>query len=90
MPANLGIYADKAKAPRGVIYAIGPSPKDGDTIWAGTDDGLVQVTRDGGRSWKNVTPPEMTAVEQGDADRRVALRRRARRTSPCRASAWTT
>jgi len=70
VPANLGIYADKAKAPRGVIYAIGPSPKDGDTIWAGTDDGLVQVTRDGGRSWKNVTPPEITAwskVTQIDA-----------------------
>ncbi len=70
VPANLGIYADRAKAPRGVIYAIGPSPKDGDTIWAGTDDGLVQVTRDGGRSWKNVTPPEMTAwskVTQIDA-----------------------
>ena len=72
VPGNLGIYAGngKAKAPRGVIYAIGPSPKDGDTIWAGTDDGLVQVTRDGGRSWKNVTPPEMTAwskVTQIDA-----------------------
>jgi photosystem II stability/assembly factor-like uncharacterized protein len=70
VPANLGIYAEKARAPRGVIYAIGPSPKDGDTIWAGTDDGLVQVTRDGGRRWKNVTPPEMTAwskVTQIDA-----------------------
>ncbi len=70
VPGSLGVYADKAKAPRGVIYAIGPSPKDGDTIWAGTDDGLVQVTRDGGRSWKNVTPPEMTAwskVTQIDA-----------------------
>ncbi|HEY7113225.1 MAG TPA: glycoside hydrolase [Thermoanaerobaculia bacterium] len=60
VPANLGVYAEKAKAPRGVIYAIGPSPKDGGTIWAGTDDGYVQVTRDGGRSWKNVTPPDMT------------------------------
>jgi hypothetical protein len=70
VPPNLGIYVDKAKAPRGVIYAIGPSPKDGETIWAGTDDGAVQVTRDGGKTWKNVTPPEMTAwskVTQIDA-----------------------
>jgi photosystem II stability/assembly factor-like uncharacterized protein len=60
-PDNLGIYAEKAKgAHRGVIYSLGPSPKDGNTIWAGTDDGLIQVTRDGGASWTNVTPSEMT------------------------------
>ncbi|MGE5277435.1 MAG: glycoside hydrolase [Acidobacteriota bacterium] len=61
VPANLGIYAEKARRHRrGVIYSIGPSPKDAGTIWAGTDDGLIHVTRDGGKSWKNVTPPEMT------------------------------
>lgn len=38
------------------IYYIAPSPRDTNTIWIGTDDGLVQVTRDGGRSWSNVTP----------------------------------
>jgi len=38
------------------IYYIAPSPRDTNTIWIGTDDGLVQLTRDGGRSWSNVTP----------------------------------
>jgi photosystem II stability/assembly factor-like uncharacterized protein len=61
VPASLGVYAEKAKGDhRGVIYAIGPSPLDLQTIWAGTDDGLVHVTRDGGKSWTDVTPPEMT------------------------------
>jgi photosystem II stability/assembly factor-like uncharacterized protein len=44
---------------RGVIYAVGPSPKDVSLIWAGTDDGLIHVTRDGGKSWTNVTPPAL-------------------------------
>lgn len=38
------------------IYYIAPSPRDTNTIWVGTDDGLVQLTRDGGRSWTNITP----------------------------------
>ena len=38
------------------IYYIAPSPRDTSTIWLGTDDGLVQLTRDGGRSWTDVTP----------------------------------
>ena len=38
------------------IYYIAPSPRDTNTIWVGTDDGLVQLTRDGGSSWTNVTP----------------------------------
>ena len=38
------------------IYAIVESPHEAGTIWAGTDDGLVQLTRDGGRTWTNVTP----------------------------------
>jgi sortilin (neurotensin receptor 3) len=37
------------------ITALGPSPVEVGVIWAGTDDGLVQVTRDGGASWTNVT-----------------------------------
>ncbi len=37
--------------------ALAPSPKDANVIWAGTDDGLVQLTRDGGAHWSNVTPP---------------------------------
>jgi photosystem II stability/assembly factor-like uncharacterized protein len=62
-PATLGpfVEADPAKGRhRGVIYSIAPSPKDANLIWAGTDDGLIQVTRDGGKNWQNVTPPELT------------------------------
>lgn len=46
---------------RGVVYALAPSPLRAQTLWAGTDDGLVYVTRDGGRRWENVTPPQLTA-----------------------------
>ena len=46
---------------RGVIYAVAPSPLDANLIWAGTDDGLIHVTRDGGQSWHDVTPPALTA-----------------------------
>jgi photosystem II stability/assembly factor-like uncharacterized protein len=61
VPGSLGIFAAEARAERrGVVYAIGPSPRDSSTIWAGTDDGLIHVTRDGGKTWKNVTPPELT------------------------------
>lgn len=41
----------------GTIFTIAPSRHDVNTIWTGSDDGLVQVTRDGGKSWTNVTPP---------------------------------
>jgi photosystem II stability/assembly factor-like uncharacterized protein len=41
------------------IFTVAPSPKDSQLIWVGTDDGLVQLTRDGGRSWQNVTPKEL-------------------------------
>lgn len=44
---------------RGVVYTIAPSPVDSNTIWAGTDDGLIHVTRNGGQSWRNVTPPQI-------------------------------
>jgi photosystem II stability/assembly factor-like uncharacterized protein len=60
-PANLGAFADLAPgAHRGVIYAIAPSPLVKGLLWAGTDDGLIHVTQDGGKSWKNVTPPSLT------------------------------
>jgi photosystem II stability/assembly factor-like uncharacterized protein len=62
-PATLGpfVEADPAKGKhRGVIYSIAPSPKDATLIWAGTDDGLIHVTHDGGKNWQNVTPPELT------------------------------
>jgi photosystem II stability/assembly factor-like uncharacterized protein len=63
IPPTLGpfVEADPAKGKhRGVIYSIAPSPKDANLIWAGTDDGLIQVTQDGGKHWQNVTPPELT------------------------------
>ena len=64
VPATLGpfIEADPEKGKhRGVIYSVAPSPIDANLIWAGTDDGLIHVTRDGGKNWQNVTPPELTA-----------------------------
>ena len=48
-PDNIGVeYA-------GVVFAIAESPQEKGLIWAGTNDGLVQVTRDGGKTWTNVT-----------------------------------
>ena len=41
------------------VFALGPGKKDVNVLWAGSDDGLINVTRDGGRSWTNVTPREM-------------------------------
>jgi photosystem II stability/assembly factor-like uncharacterized protein len=64
VPAVLGPFVadDPAKGKhRGVVYSIAPSAKDVNLIWAGTDDGVIQVTRDGGKNWKNVTPPEITS-----------------------------
>ncbi len=51
-------------ARRGVIYAVGASPVDVNTIWAGTDDGLVHVTKDGGKSWIDVTPPALKSWDK--------------------------
>lgn len=62
VPANIGVYRTKemeTMARRGVIYTVAPSYKDINTIWAGTDDGLIHVTRDGGKNWTNVTPPQL-------------------------------
>ncbi|MEO8448526.1 MAG: glycoside hydrolase [Gemmatimonadota bacterium] len=59
---TIGIYGttEQAKARHpGVIYAVAPSPKAKGVIWAGSDDGLIHVTMNAGRSWKNVTPAEL-------------------------------
>ena len=48
-------------ARRGVVYAIGPSPRDDRLLWAGTDDGLVWRSTDGGQHWENVTPASVGA-----------------------------
>ncbi|HTH52182.1 MAG TPA: hypothetical protein VL501_09630 [Pyrinomonadaceae bacterium] len=45
---------------RGVIYSIAPSPLRASTIWIGTDDGLIHKTDDDGKTWTNVTPPDLT------------------------------
>jgi hypothetical protein len=41
------------------IFSVGPGKVDIDVIWTGSDDGLVHVTRDGGATWTDVTPPDM-------------------------------
>jgi photosystem II stability/assembly factor-like uncharacterized protein len=59
-PASLApLPAKEAERRRGAIYSVAASFQDVNTIWAGTDDGLVWVTRDGGKNWKNITPPGM-------------------------------
>ena len=73
VPPSIGSLASKnpqAEQKRGAIYAIAPGVHDANIIWAGTDDGLIWVTRDGGAHWDNVTPPALTAwskVTQIDA-----------------------
>ncbi len=60
VPANVGKYSgERAATARhpGVIYTVAPSYLSAAVIWAGSDDGLIHVTMDGGKSWKNVTPP---------------------------------
>jgi len=64
VPANLD-PATAADAPlgkrRGVIYTIASSPVKAGEIWAGTDDGQIQLTQDEGKNWENVTPKELTS-----------------------------
>jgi photosystem II stability/assembly factor-like uncharacterized protein len=58
----------------GVVYTISPSPRVGSTVWVGTDDGLIHVTHDDGKTWNDVTPKDLTAwskvsqVEAGHFD----------------------
>src|SRR5438876_11577311 len=67
-PDNIGVeYA-------GTVFAIAESPKEAGVIWAGTNDGYVQITRDGGKNWTNVTKnipnlPEWGTVSNIEASR---------------------
>ena len=57
VPATAGQYASTVKvAAAGSLTALALSPRDVNAIWAGSDDGSLQVTRDGGVTWTNVTP----------------------------------
>ncbi len=43
----------------GTVFALAPSYHDVNIIWAGSDDGLVHITKDGGKHWENITPKDM-------------------------------
>ncbi len=58
-PASLGVYRGSAAAAplkRGTIAAVSPSTLDPNLVWTGTDDGVISVTRDAGRTWTDATP----------------------------------
>jgi photosystem II stability/assembly factor-like uncharacterized protein len=79
VPASAGKYAATVTpSPRGAITALAPSPRDAGVLWAGTDDGNIQVTTDGGATWRNVTPAGIAPwtrifnLEAGHFDTRTA------------------
>jgi photosystem II stability/assembly factor-like uncharacterized protein len=79
VPASAGKYAaGVTPAPLGAITALAPSPRDVRVLWAGTDDGHVQTTADGGATWANVTPPAIKPwtrifnIDAGHFDTRTA------------------
>jgi len=60
-PESVGSMVNKgADKQRGVIYSLAPSYKDVNKLWAGTDDGLVWITPDGGKNWSEITPKDLT------------------------------
>ena len=60
-PDSLPPLSDKDKDKRrGAIYSLAASYQNTDTLWAGTDDGFLWITRDHGKNWKNITPPDLT------------------------------
>ena len=60
-PASLAPLPEKDQQKRrGAIYSVAPSFKNVNTLWAGSDDGLVWITQDHGKNWKNITPPKLT------------------------------
>jgi photosystem II stability/assembly factor-like uncharacterized protein len=64
IPSSVGVYTSenvKKMARRGVVYTLAPSYQDVNTLWAGTDDGYIHITKDGGKHWKNITPSAITS-----------------------------
>jgi len=62
VPETIGKFRSQPTAQptqRGVIYAVAASPLDINLIWAGTDDGLIHRTTDGGKTWSDVTPKQL-------------------------------
>jgi photosystem II stability/assembly factor-like uncharacterized protein len=60
IPSSVGTLIPKgADKKRGVIYSLAPSFKDINLLWAGTDDGLIWQTRDGGQHWNSITPKDL-------------------------------
>src|SRR2546423_7432260 len=67
LPASIGKYKEDATKQvhrRGVIYTVAPSPLDANRIWCGTDDGLMHLTTDAGKTWSNVTPSSISAWQK--------------------------
>ena len=78
-PRNAGKYGSTVTpSAQGSVTALAPSPLDVNVLWAGTGDGLLQVTTDGGAKWSNVTPPQIKPwtrifnMEAGHFDTRTA------------------
>jgi photosystem II stability/assembly factor-like uncharacterized protein len=60
VPANAGKYASTVQVtPMGTVTALAPSPLDVNVLWAGSGDGLIQLTTNGGLKWTDVTPPQI-------------------------------
>jgi len=79
VPPSAGRYtAAVTPTPRGAITALSPSPRSAAVLWAGTDDGTIQVTTNGGSTWRNVTPPAIKPwtrifnIEAGHFDAQTA------------------
>ncbi|HEV7397440.1 MAG TPA: hypothetical protein VGN86_13085 [Pyrinomonadaceae bacterium] len=51
--------AENEAEAKGVIYTLAPSPVQAGQLWVGTDNGLIQLTLDDGKSWKDVSPPDL-------------------------------
>lgn len=67
VPSSVGDFLTeemKTMKQRAIVYALGPSYLNTDIIWAGTDDGLVHVTQDGGKTWSDVTPPQVKSWDK--------------------------